>query len=280
MQFIAPPAALSLRALVDACSRGVCRGADVTYTHAQTNAPTHPHRYSPDEYALHYGGLEGIFRSMIFGESKDSSFACLQCVNAGGEIPHDPYDAQTPQPMQHGCYEDARQNATARSPPEAHYGPSSPQDFAFVGHQQPQHQQQQQQQRASQISQKDLVKRRVNTLQEIEIKESHIAVKVKKMVRLQADANHLKSKLQRLQPGKGHLPIRDDNVEVTTLKQELTTVKKWLEGTRTELATCAAELQELKGISKGIHEQLTYMILCFHVSICVAHVLACVIWDS
>jgi hypothetical protein len=121
-----------------------------------------------------------------------SGFACFQC-EATTDLPLDPYDAHGPPPVRRGDFPPARAHPPASRREEQQtelreHGVEATgrgrQSAAEIG--------------ASPLSQmpvKTWYRRRAQIAREIEVKESQIAIKVKKMARHNADADRIRSSL-------------------------------------------------------------------------------------
>lgn len=164
---------------------------------------------------------------------------------------HDPFDGQTPQPMQPMERGGFHIPIHRGLPLEEEHSPANPQGLR------PQFNATFEKPRPAadrgrhQLN--DWKKKRAQVGQEIEIRESQIQIKVKTLVRLQADLNRLNATLSGLRtPSAGQMesPTR------VSVRAEAGRIKHWVETTRAELAAFSAELKDLKRISVQVEEHL------------------------
>jgi len=191
-------------------------------------------RYNPDDYAFHYGGVAGVLTSILGladHSGKEASCACM------GDF-HDEYDARTPKPMR--STEDAGE-------------PYQQQD--------PQHCVASACQRTQEIYRQGIhsmntnefaeatVSRRADLLLEIEARESDISIKVRKLIRLQAEAARISGPENSF--GSLPRPAQGDRSEAGEHQR----VKVRLESTRAELARLSRELKNLRSIASNQSDQ-------------------------
>ena len=204
-----------------------------------------------------------MLKSLFLGDKTESRFACFECVTEGSEMDKDPHDACTPQPMQWHDRSNPSIRRDLNAESEVGFSPQQFEEYDIVGgyagsnamrDDEGGEAAERSQQERSEGTPRGWFKRRVQIRQEIEIKESQIAIKVKKLIRLQEDLNVFKNKLERLLVVHGNSNGENDTSQVKDMKDDLGQRKRSIEATRVELAKLNAQLRELREISDKVED--------------------------
>lgn len=197
-------------------------------------------RYNPDAYALHYGGVAGILTS-IFGLAKHSKAASCACIGDH----HDEHDAHTPKPMRSA--EDVGEVYQQSAPaPRRRVASVAQQRVGTAGDRRGLNTRHTNEFGEVPVSP---VSRRADLLLEIEARESDISIKVRKLIRLQAEAASISG------PESNSFDSVPCSAGGVSSKAGEKRVQARLESTRAELARLSRELKHLRCIASNEPEQ-------------------------